>query len=108
MKRIKQIFLLSALILFLGLGLTACGGSDDASRSGSHELVGEWEWDSTGQLWFRFYEDGSAVNLRDGEEFTWNEDGSLNALIYESWSIRNNTLTITWSTGATFDYNRAD
>jgi len=73
-----------------------------------HELVGEWAWITTNTTWFRFYEDGGAVNLYDGEHFTWNEDGSLNAIIYESWSISNGVLTVTWSDGTTFDYLRAD
>lgn len=77
------------------------------SRS-NHELVGEWDWVDMNILWYRFYEDGSAVNLNDGERFTWYEDGSINAIFYESWSINNDVLTITWDNGMSFRYSRAD
>lgn len=98
----KKLLLLSMLALFLGFGLIACGSE--------HELVGDWAWVASETRWFRFYEDGKAVNLNDdeGEEFTWHEDGSLNALVYESWSIDDDILTITWTNGLTFEYIRYD
>jgi len=83
-------------------------GVEDDPLVGNHELVGEWLWGSANTPWYRFYEDGSAVNLNDGESFTWYEDGSLNAIIYASWSINNGVLTITWNNGTTFDYSRGD
>ena len=76
----------------------------EANETAYHEIVGEWSY--LGTPWFRFYADGSAVNLTDGEAFTWEEDGSLNAIIYESWSISGDTLTVTWSSGASFNYAR--
>ena len=82
--------------------------NDDASAVGNHDLVGEWEWGHTG-IWYRFYEDGSAVNVKDGEQFTWSADGSLNdAIFYESWIIHNGILTITWNRGVSFNYTRAE
>ena len=102
----KKILLLSVLVLFLGLGLIACGNSGCENSGDKYELIGEWTYLRI--PWFRFYEDGRAVNLQDGEKFTWNEDGSLDALIYESWSIRDDTLTVTWVTGDSFNYRRAD
>ena len=112
----KKILLLS-IVLFLGFGLIACGDIVDSNRADSngvdsnsgesHELIGEWVYLQM-TPWFRFYEDGTAINLTDGEEFTWYEDGSLNSLIYSSWSISDDTLTITWSTGGvSFNYTRA-
>jgi len=59
-----------------------------------------------GTPWFRFYADGVALNLMDGEVFSWSENGSLDAILYESWEVNGNTLTVTWTTGATFNYSR--
>ena len=70
------------------------------------ELVGIWQWDVTGADWYSFRADGTAVNLNDGEEFTWNEDGTLNAIIYTRWEINNGILTIHNSLGSSFNYRR--
>jgi len=75
-------------------------------NSEQHELVGIWQWDFTGDDWFSFRADGTAVNLSDGEEFTWNEDGTLNAIIYTRWEINNGILTIHNSLGTSFNYIR--
>lgn len=73
---------------------------------GEHELVGIWVWDGDGNEWYSFRADGTAVNLMDGEEFTWHENGTLNAIIYTSWEINGNTLTIHNSFGSSFNYHR--
>jgi len=77
---------------------------DEDDETAYHELVGEWSF--LGTPWFRFYADGSALNLSDGEAFTWEEDGTVNAILYETWSVDGDTLTITWESGATFEYSR--
>jgi hypothetical protein len=71
-----------------------------------HEIVGEWDF--FGTPWYRFYADGSAVNLQTDQNFTWGEDGSLDSITYESWRINDNTLTVTWASGVSFEYIRID
>jgi protein-disulfide isomerase-like protein with CxxC motif len=80
------------------------GNASQVIVGGSNYLVGEWLFNGT--PWFRFNADGTAQNLQDGENFRWNEDGSLDALLYESWSLYDNTLTITWRAGLSFTYHR--
>ena len=128
--------LLCVFVLLLGFGLSACDGNvdalevdsyefagavsrdaqfnyasqeimvdDDESANGNDDPVGGWGRRGDGIL-YRFYEDGTAINLRDQEEFTWNADGSLSADRYESWSLNDGMLTITWTGGASFEYTR--
>ena len=101
---------LLALLIVLGFGvivLVGCGGSGNDTSDAA--IIGEWSWEQTGTSWFRFYEDGRAVNLSDNEEFTWNEDGTFsNARVYRYWSVdSDDILTVTWSTEQTFSYERA-
>lgn len=73
-----------------------------------HELVGIWAWEVTDENWFSFRADGTAVNLRDGEEFRWHEDGTISgAEIYERWEINGGILTIHWNFGGlSYNYRR--
>jgi len=68
-------------------------------------LVGEWAFE--GNPWFRFNADGTGENLSDGERFNWHEDGTFsNALVYRSWHVDGDTLTVTWDNGSSFTYTR--
>ncbi|MCL2605784.1 MAG: hypothetical protein FWD93_00690 [Coriobacteriia bacterium] len=85
---------------------TEVGAASESEAATTSEIVGEWAY--LGAPWYRFYDNGDAVNLSDGEQFTWSEDGSLDATIYESWSISGDTLTIVWTGGASHEYTRIE
>jgi len=117
MKKLLIVALALVLALAFLVGCNSDNGSMDDTNGtradydsgtevvgGVIEVIGEWAY--LGTPWFRFYDNGDAVNLSDGEQFTWNEDGSLDAILYESWSVSGDTLTITWAGGATFEYTR--
>ena len=72
--------------------------------SNQHELVGIWTFYGTD--WYSFRADGTAVNLIDGEEFFWNENGTLDSIVYTNWEINNGVLTIHWNIGISFEYQR--
>jgi len=76
----------------------------DAVFGDASDLVGLWNYGDT--LWFAFHENGTADNVFDGERFRWNDDGTLDALIYNGWSIRNGRLIITWDDGRAFFYTK--
>lgn len=68
-------------------------------------LVGRWSWE--GSPWLQFNADGTGENLSDGERFNWHENGTFsNAIVYQSWRVDGDVLTVTWTTGATFTYHR--
>jgi hypothetical protein len=68
-------------------------------------LVGTWAFG--GRPWYQFNADGTGMNLSDGEQFNWHEDGTFsNATVYQNWVIEDDVLTITWVAGSTFQYSR--
>lgn len=74
----------------------------DPIFSESDDLIGTWYFGE--DAWFTFHADGTAENLQDGEQFTWQESGRLNALVYTDWEIRNGRLIVFYSHGFPFFY----
>ena len=66
MRLLKKKFAL-LLAVVLCLGLTACGGSDDAAGGDISEYVGLWEYVDE-NLWLRIYEDETWESLNDQED----------------------------------------
>ena len=74
---------------------------------GQHEIVGIWEWDLSGSEWYIFRADGTGVNLSNGDEFKWYEDGTMSGDVGARWEINGGILTIHWGFGGfSYSYRR--
>ena len=93
MKKMAKFFTVLVVTLFATVLLTGCSGSQ-------HELVGSWNWEDAGILWYTFDRDGTGVMLQD-IDFTWEVSGNTVTITAEGvpmrwqYSISGNTLTLT-------------